>query len=42
MKKHYEQLKIEFVNLIFQEVLSASAPICDNNDGTIGDIYDLL
>ncbi len=42
MRKKYEQLKIEFEDLTFQDVLTASAPIGDNNDGVIGDIYDLL
>ncbi len=42
MRKKYEQLLVEFEMFQVSDVMTASAPIGDNNDGTIGDIYDLL
>ena len=43
MRKYYEAVEVKFEYFESSDVMSLSAPVGDNNDGTIDDVYgDLL
>ena len=39
MRKYYETVELKFEYFETSDVVLASAPVGDNNDGTIDDVY---